>query len=143
MKKILAATGFMTVIAACNNQPNKPKVDTTPVLSQTNNSFPMPVDTIGFTTDAATRKYEKGSILIAKSDCLSCHKIKEKVVGPAYVAVAAKYPATNQNIQYLSAKIINGGKGVWGDVSMTPHSNVSPADATEMAKYVLSLKGVQ
>ena len=82
----------------------------------------------------------KGAKLIAGSTCLGCHKEKEKLVGPAYAAVAAKYPATEANIAMLSNKIIQGGKGHWGEVPMTPNPGVSQADAREMVKYILSLK---
>jgi cytochrome c len=79
-----------------------------------------------------------GKQLIAKSDCLGCHNETQKIVGPAYVAVAEKY--TESDLDYLSGKIINGGSGVWGEVPMTAHPTLSKADATEMAKYILSLK---
>jgi cytochrome c len=80
----------------------------------------------------------KGKQLIAKSDCLGCHNENDKIVGPAYVAVAEKY--TPSDLDYLSGKIITGGSGVWGEVPMSPHPNLSKEDATEMAKYILSLK---
>jgi cytochrome c len=83
----------------------------------------------------------QGQELISKSDCLSCHQPKMKVVGPAYNAVAAKYPATEANISKLSQKIIKGGAGTWGQVPMTPHPQIAEADAQKMVKYVLSLKG--
>jgi cytochrome c len=81
-----------------------------------------------------------GAKLIAGSDCLSCHKDNEKVVGPAYTAVAEKYPDTEANISMLTGKIIKGGSGNWGAVPMTPHPGLSEADAREMTKYILSLK---
>ncbi|HEX8504770.1 MAG TPA: c-type cytochrome [Hymenobacter sp.] len=81
-----------------------------------------------------------GAKLIAGSDCLSCHKENEKLVGPAYVAVAEKYPDSEANIAMLAGKIRTGGAGNWGAVPMTPHPNISEADAREMTKYILSLK---
>ena len=81
-----------------------------------------------------------GAKLMAASDCASCHKEKEKLVGPAYADVARKYPATEANISMLASKIIQGGQGHWGEIPMTPHPGVSVADATEMTKYILSLK---
>ena len=83
--------------------------------------------------------YEKGAQLIKSSDCLSCHQEKVKVVGPSYVDVAKKYKPTDDNINQLADKVIKGGKGVWGDIPMTPHPSVSDQDAREMVKYVLSL----
>ena len=144
MKKASVLISSVLIIAACNNgSSNKNKQDTTPPLSQTNNELETLGDTLGFHSDSATNRFEKGSELIAKSDCLACHKVKEKLVGPAYTAVAAKYPLNDESINYLSGKIISGGKGVWGDAAMTPHPTLSKADASEMARYILSLKGVK
>jgi cytochrome c len=144
MKKTILALSAIAFIAACNNgSSTQDKLDTTPALSQTNNELETLVDTLGFHKDSAMASYEKGSELIGKSDCLTCHKVKEKLVGPAYTAVAEKYPANQESINYLSDKIIKGGKGVWGEVAMTPHPAISKADAAAMARYVLSLKGTQ
>lgn len=82
----------------------------------------------------------KGAQLIAGSDCGSCHKQDEKLVGPAYTAIAQKYPATAANIAMLGNKIITGGKGHWGEIPMTPHPALALNDTKEMAKYILSLK---
>ena len=87
--------------------------------------------------------YQKGLALIAQSDCLTCHKINEKLVGPAYVDVANKYSATPENITKLAHTVINGveaGKGVWGTMPMTPHPQLSQTDAEQMVKYVLLLR---
>lgn len=144
MKKIFLVLFYVAFVAACNNSgSDNSKIDTTPALSQTNNNFPGLVDTLGFNSDSAGNRYEKGSNLITKSDCLTCHKIKEKNIGPAYVAIAGKYPPAPENIVYLTSKIIKGGKGVWGEVPMTPHPTISQKDATEMVNYILSLKGVE
>jgi len=82
----------------------------------------------------------KGKQLIEKSDCLGCHAENSKVVGPSYVDVAAKYPVSELNVDELADKIIRGGNGVWGEVPMTPHPNLSKDDAKEMVNYILSLK---
>ena len=84
--------------------------------------------------------YEKGLALVGKNDCLTCHKINEASTGPAYKAVAAKYPNNAEVIDSLSNKVIKGGAGNWGMVPMTPHPNLSKDDAVAMVKYVLSLK---
>lgn len=81
-----------------------------------------------------------GAKLISGSDCLGCHKEREKLVGPAYIAVAQKYPATEANITMLANHIINGGKGHWGEIPMSAHPGLSQSDAKEMTKYILSLK---
>ena len=81
-----------------------------------------------------------GAKLVAGSDCTGCHQNDVKLVGPAYTAVAEKYPDTVANIAMLASKIINGGKGNWGEVPMAAHPGLSVADAKDMAKYILSLK---
>jgi len=83
--------------------------------------------------------YHKGLALIAKSDCLTCHKDSEKAIGPAYKEVAAKYPDSEENIAKLATTIINGSSGVWGEVPMTAHPTLSEEDARAMVKYILLL----
>lgn len=84
--------------------------------------------------------FEKGQKLIEMSDCLACHNIDQKLVGPSYKEVADKYEMNDKNVTYLAQKIIKGGSGVWGQIPMSPHPDLSEGDAKEMAKYVLSLK---
>jgi cytochrome c len=78
--------------------------------------------------------------LIANYDCNTCHKVDVKIVGPAFQDVAKKYEPTQANIDTLANKIINGGKGNWGDIPMAPHPTLAVADAKEIVKYILSLK---
>ena len=85
--------------------------------------------------------YQKGLALIGKSDCLTCHKVDERVNGPSYREVAEKYAGeTDTVLPYLAKKIINGSTGTWGSVFMTPHPSVSQEDAEAMVKYILLLK---
>lgn len=89
---------------------------------------------------AANPDAEKGLELVAKSDCLTCHKVEDQSTGPAYRAIAAKYPANDATIDTLAGKIIQGGSGNWGQVPMSAHPQLSKEDARLMAKYVMSLK---
>lgn len=84
--------------------------------------------------------YQKGLDLIAGSDCLTCHKIDEKLNGPSYRDVANRYENNPDTISYLADKIVKGGKGNWGEVYMTPHAGLPQADAEAMVKYILLLK---
>lgn len=88
----------------------------------------------------ANPDYQKGLALISQSDCLTCHKISEKLTGPAYQDVANKYAGSDTAIKYLVNKIIKGGKGVWGTVPMTAHPLLAEADVQQMVKYILLLK---
>jgi cytochrome c len=81
-----------------------------------------------------------GLNLMAKSDCKACHATTAKLVGPALVQIAKKYKNDAATINKLAGKIIAGGAGVWGQVPMTPHPQISNDDATQMVKYILSLK---
>lgn len=90
--------------------------------------------------EAAAPAGKDGKALIAASDCLACHKEREKQVGPAYADVAKKYENNEKNVKMLAEKIIAGGQGNWGEIPMAPHPNVSQEDAQAMVKYILSIK---
>lgn len=81
-----------------------------------------------------------GEKLIAKSDCVGCHKLDKKLIGPSYLEIAKKYPNNDKNVNYLAGKIIKGGSGVWGTMPMSAHSSLKKEDAKSMAQYILSLK---
>ena len=83
---------------------------------------------------------EKGLELIGASDCMTCHALDRKVIGPAYTEVAKRYENNDAVVDTLISKIQKGGKGNWGEVMMTPHPDISRDDAKEMVKYILSLK---
>lgn len=91
-------------------------------------------------TTEETQDDHKGKVLISQSDCMSCHNEKSRIVGPSYQEIAAKYENTPENITMLSGKIIQGGKGNWGEVPMTAHPQLSQEDAEEMVKYILTVK---
>lgn len=81
----------------------------------------------------------KGLKLIEASDCKSCHAKEKKSIGPAYMEVAKKYKGSKTALETLTKKVIAGGSGVWGEVPMAGHPQLSTEDAAEMMKYVLSL----
>jgi cytochrome c len=84
---------------------------------------------------------KQGQTLVEASDCKTCHHINNKIVGPPHMDVAKKYDFTQANVTLLAGKIIAGGSGVWGEIPMTAHPDISKADAEKMAMYVLSLDG--
>ncbi|UBM60174.1 ThuA domain-containing protein [Marinilongibacter aquaticus] len=83
--------------------------------------------------------FSNGRRLIEDGDCLSCHQINEKSIGPSYTQIAEKYPNTNANASKLIDKIISGGSGVWGETSMAAHPDLPRADAESMVRYILSI----
>lgn len=128
MKKYFVAITVLAFMAACGgNSEKKAETAAAPAAA--------PADALSANPD-----YQKGLELIAKSDCLTCHKVSEKVTGPAYKDVAAKYENTEENVALLAGKVIKGGSGVWGTIPMTPHAQLSEADAKAMVKYVLLLR---
>jgi cytochrome c len=132
MKKILIVLGVFSIILACNSAEKSESTEDT-----TSATEPVTVDN---STASVSTGSAKGEQLISGSDCLTCHKVDVKIVGPAYVDVANKYEATEANIEMLAGKIINGGSGSWGEIPMAPHSALTSDDAKEMVKYILSLK---
>ena len=81
-----------------------------------------------------------GEKLISKSDCVGCHKLDKKLIGPAYLDIAKKYANTDKNVNSLADKVIKGGSGVWGTMPMSAHSSLKKEDAKSMAQYILGLK---
>lgn len=77
--------------------------------------------------------------LAQKKNCLACHAVDHKVVGPAYKEVATKYAGQKDAAAKLADKIQKGGTGVWGQVPMPPNQ-VTPEEAKQLATWVLSLK---
>jgi cytochrome c len=82
-----------------------------------------------------------GESLVKASDCKTCHHKTNKIVGPPHLDVAKKYEFTEANVKMLADKIIKGGSGVWGQIPMTAHPDISLPDAEKMARYILSLDG--
>lgn len=78
--------------------------------------------------------------LAKQKNCLACHAIDKKVVGPAYKDVAAKYANDSGAVARLSKKVREGGTGVWGKVPMPANPAVSQAEAEALVRWVLSLK---
>ena len=78
--------------------------------------------------------------LATSKNCMACHAVDKKLVGPAYKDVAAKYAGQKDAVDKLAAKIIKGGSGVWGPIPMPPNAQVNEADAKKLATWVLTLK---
>jgi len=76
--------------------------------------------------------------LAKKSNCMSCHTVDKKLVGPSYKDVAAKYKGNADAVKTLSAKVKAGGKGNWGEVPMPPNANVKDADIETLVKWILA-----
>jgi cytochrome c len=80
-----------------------------------------------------------GRALIEAGTCLSCHQVDRKSIGPSYNDVAQKYRGDATALARLATKIKTGGAGVWGEVMMPPHPQLSDEQRTQMVSYILSL----
>ena len=78
--------------------------------------------------------------LAKAKNCMACHAVANKVVGPAYKDVAKKYAGDKSAADKLAAKVIKGGSGVWGAVPMPANPQVSEAEAKKLVAWVLSQK---
>jgi cytochrome c len=78
--------------------------------------------------------------LAQAKNCMACHAVDNKVVGPAYKDVATKYKGDKAAVDKLASKIIKGGAGVWGPVPMPANAQVNEAEAKKLAVWVLTLK---
>ncbi|RZI64863.1 MAG: c-type cytochrome [Variovorax sp.] len=78
--------------------------------------------------------------LAASKNCMSCHAVERKVLGPSFKDVALRYKDDKDAAAMLASKIMKGGKGVWGPVPMPANNQVSEADAKKLAGWVLSTK---
>jgi cytochrome c len=78
--------------------------------------------------------------LAQSKNCMSCHQIDSKLVGPAYKDVAAKYAGQPDAAAKLAQKVMKGGAGVWGPVPMPANPQVNEAEAKQLVQWILSLK---
>ena len=88
---------------------------------------------------AAAPAFADQALATAKN-CMTCHAIDKKLVGPAYKDVAAKYAGQKDVVDKLAVKIMKGGSGVYGPVPMPANTQVNEAEAKQLAAWVLSLK---
>jgi cytochrome c len=75
-----------------------------------------------------------------KKNCMACHAVDKKVLGPAYKDVAAKYAGQKDAVDKLSAKVVKGGSGVWGNIPMPANPQVTDAEAKQLVQWILTLK---
>jgi cytochrome c len=83
---------------------------------------------------------DAGTDLAQAKNCLACHAVATKVVGPAYKDVAAKYAGQSGAEDKLVQKVLKGGSGTWGAMPMPANTQVNAAEARTLVKWVLSQK---
>ena len=82
-----------------------------------------------------------GKALTQSMDCKACHKESEASIGPNYMDIAKKYKVDEKAMSYLQKKIKEGGTGVWGEVMMAAHPNVTSDETRQIVSYIMSLNG--
>ena len=78
--------------------------------------------------------------LARKKNCMACHTVEKKIVGPSYKDVARRYAGQKDAESRLAEKIVKGGRGAWGEVPMPPNATVKPDEAATLARWILGLK---
>jgi cytochrome c len=86
---------------------------------------------------AAAAPARADEALAKKHQCLACHQLDKKSVGPAYKDIAKKYKGQADAVAKLSAKVKKGGSGVWGPIPMAPNPAVPDADIKTLVEWVL------
>lgn len=92
-----------------------------------------------FPSSAFAQTADPAATLAQQKNCLACHTVDKKVVGPSYKDVAAKYKGNKDAVNMLATKIIKGGTGVWGAIPMPPQA-VNDKEARQLAQWILNQK---
>ncbi len=92
------------------------------------------------TTFAVTSPAFADEALAKAKNCMACHAVDKKVVGPAYKDVAKKYAGDAKAAAMLTTKVIKGGAGVWGPVPMPANAQVNEAESKKLVAWILAMK---
>ena len=139
MKKLFLASFLALISLSCSKKEEvKQEVPTIPSTSSMDASGTSVVEQKIDSVTVSKSDIAEGKSLIEGTDCLTCHKNDEKLVGPSYSEIAQKY--SENDIDLLADKIVNGGSGVWGEVPMAAHPGMSKENAKKMVTYILSLR---
>ncbi len=94
---------------------------------------------IALTAIAAAPAFAQAD-LAQKKNCMACHAVDKKLVGPAYKEVAAKYAGQKDAVDKLAQKVVKGGSGAWGAVPMPANPQVTEAEAKQLVTWIMTLK---
>ena len=79
--------------------------------------------------------------LAQSKNCMACHAMDKRLVGPSYKDVARKYaPDGGAAVDKLVQNVLKGGSGVWGVVPMPPNAGVNDAEARKLVAWILTLE---
>lgn len=98
-----------------------------------------PAQATGDASDVAPLSAVDAENLAKTKNCMACHAVESKLVGPSYKEVAEKRAGEGDAVAVLAEKIQKGGSGVYGPVPMPPNPQVNAEEAVQLAQWVLSL----
>lgn len=108
-------------------------------LADQNRNFGAVRGTRTLGPEAAKKAADAGTLdLATKSGCMACHGMKNKIVGPGYNEIVARYQGQTDAESRLVAKVKAGGQGVWGSIPMPPNAHVKDEDITTLVKWILN-----
>ena len=87
---------------------------------------------------AASMPASADMALASAKNCMACHAVEKKLVGPSYKDIAAKYAGQPDAVDQLANKVIKGGSGVWGPVPMPANTQINEADARKLVAWILA-----
>ena len=74
--------------------------------------------------------------IMASSNCFTCHKAKDKLIGPSFEEIAIKYSPTQENKEYLAQKITKGSEGLWGDEIMPAQPELEKEKISQILNWI-------
>ncbi len=78
--------------------------------------------------------------LVRSKNCVACHHAERRMIGPPFTAIAARYATTDNAVPLLSAKVLAGGSGNWGQMPMPAQASLSQDEVEALVRYILSYK---
>ncbi len=76
--------------------------------------------------------------LATSKNCMACHAVDKKLVGPSYKDIATKYAGQADAVDKLAGKVVKGGSGAWGPVPMPANAQINEADAKKLVAWILA-----
>lgn len=138
----LRHTGLATALTCCLSLIAPQVVGAQSVSpSSPASTLPLPAASTSATAPAVpTLSYDAGLEMARKKNCLGCHQVDSKRVGPSLQAIGQRHAAQAGSLEYLASAIRQGGRGRWGAVPMPAQPQVNQQDALQLAQWILTLR---
>jgi cytochrome c len=96
--------------------------------------------TLTFAHGAGAAEPQAGEALVSRNGCLACHGVDQKIIGPGFKEIGAKYRGDTGAAGGLADKVKAGSKGIWGDIPMPPNAHLKDDDIKAIIDWILALK---